>query len=201
MNGRKGLTVCVLLSVVLSLSAQTNVGELVPNSEDLEKVLDLRQQYEKQNNSYFSPSYIRQYGLSRRETLPMSQEAIYWLTWKQDPSKVFKKDISYRDTIIVNPLFMPVFFHGNYLPADLKLYDPAKFNKPTAYDKLSQPVTLFSDYRREMNVENSAYRYIERNHPDYFKYTKEDLPKDVLKTKVIKKVITDSPALESSLIV
>lgn len=198
MNRRRGFTVSILLSAVFCLSAQTNTGGLVPNTEDLDKVLDLRQQYEKQNNYYVAPSYIRQHNMMRYESLPMSQEALYWLSWKQDPSKIFTNTISFQDTIIVNPLFMPLLLHGQYLPKDLKLYEPTEFSKASAYDKLSpQPAMLFSDFLREKKLEDSASRYVETHHPNFFRYTEEDLPKDVLKTKVIKKKVTDGPVLDA----
>ena len=79
---------------------------------------DLRSRLEELNVDYQSPIPLneRLRKLLTKDELRMSPEATWLIASFYDRSNQFGPDVTFRDTIIVNPLFLPILFKGNYLP-------------------------------------------------------------------------------------
>ena len=59
----------------------------------------------------------------KKDELEISDEAMYWARLVRDASTIFDNTMTFRDTVIVNPLFMPIVFRGDYLPENLIFYN------------------------------------------------------------------------------
>ena len=97
-----------------------NLGE-----EELDNIVDIRKQFEKQNKTYSAPlapstNLLR---FLKKDELEISDEAMYWARLVRDASTAFDNTMTFRDTVIVNPLFMPIVFRGDYLPKNLIFYN------------------------------------------------------------------------------
>lgn len=183
------------------LQART-VTDTIPsiNSEDadLKNIVDIRSQFEKQNSTYAAPIRPSD-GLLRflkKDELEMSEEALYWAHMVHDASTLFDSNLTFRDTMIVNPLFMPILFRGEYLPQDLTFYNPDPFKRNMPIQPLYQPDTVFSDLKNQLALKDLAYRFVQNNYPTHFRYSMSDLPKEIIKAKAIKKKITDDLPLQ-----
>ena len=91
--------------------------------------------------------------------------------------------------MIVNPLFMPIVFRGDYLPKNLIFYNFDSLKERTPYDNLYRTDSIFKDLERNKQFEEMAYKYVQNNYPTYFRYSERDLPNEVIKPKFIKKNI------------
>ena len=157
---------------------------------ELDKIPDLRAQFEKLNSSYSSPAAPSENLLRflKKDEIELSPEAQYWVNWVRDPSTIISPWATLRDTTIVNPLFTPILFKGGLIPEDLQLYDKDFIAKQRPNFPLFEPdTTLFQDEILKNKLQNTAYNYVRVNYPEYFRYSERDLPTDVVKTHVIKK--------------
>lgn len=178
-----------------------NVIDTIPminiDDVDLDNIISLRAQFEKQNQSYSAPVTPNENLLRflQKDEVRLSDEAMYWAHLVRDASTVFGDDITFKDTIIVNQLFLPLVFKGKLVP-----------DNPTYYDKdawmykvdLPQPFamdSIFKEQRHKWQIENRLYNYVQFNHPEYFQYSLKDLPQDKVIAKEIKK-----PAYQPELI-
>lgn len=155
---------------------------LTLSTDDLGKIVDLRQQFARQNSLYkaaLTPNE-RLLRFLRKDELQMSDEALYWARLVRDVSTLIDSHMTFRDTMIVNPLFMPLLFKGDFLPDDLTFYNPDTLRRTTPYERLTSPNVepLFARERLGQTLERSAYRYIQNNHPTLFHYSLNDLPQD-----------------------
>lgn len=185
----------------LEQSVQTAVPDTFPLLEldetELDKIPDLRSQFEKLNSSYSSPATPNEnlLRLLKKDEIELSPEAQYWVDWVRDPATVISPWMTLRDTAIVNPLFTPILFKGGLIPEDLQLYDKDFVAKQYPDFQLFKPdTTLFQDEVLRNKLQNTAYNYVRENYPEYFRYSKRDLPTDVVKINEIKKVAYE-PAL------
>ena len=94
------------------------------SEEELDNIVDIRKQFEKQNKTYSAPlapstNLLR---FLKKDELEISDEAMYWARLVRDASTIFDNTMTFRDTVIVNPLFMPIVFRGDYLPENLIFY-------------------------------------------------------------------------------
>lgn len=156
---------------------------------------DLRSRLEELNVDYQSPIPLneRLRKLLTKDELRMSPEATWLIASFYDRSNQFGPDVTFRDTIIVNPLFLPILFKGNYLPKNLVFYDTKALDpkyKPAPLMP-NDTIAAFKDYFMAQASADSAYRYVETHYPMYFRYTQASLPQDAVKAKVIKKEITE----------
>ena len=128
--------------------------------------------------------------IKNADKLEMSEEALYWINKMYDRSNEFDSFTTFADTIIINPLFMPITFEGNFLPENLSFFSMdsviPKYNVKPIY----QPETIFDDYTRIRNNQIATHKHVEQSHPEYFRYSYNTLPKDAVKTNVIKKHIS-----------
>lgn len=170
-----------------------------PSDPELNKLEDMRSLYEKQNRTFQAPvqtsdNLLR---LMQKPELTLSPEALYWVRFVRDASSKFDDRITFKDTVIVNPLYLPLLVRGEVLPADLKLYKDDFLKSSYQPASLYTIDTIFKDYVLQQKIEEEAFRYVEDNYPTAFHYSMRDLPTDVLKPKVIKKNITEEPLLEA----
>lgn len=188
----------LIQSAVVSAEKQDTVPAFQLSEEDLQKIVDLRTQFERQNQTYSVPVAPSKNLLRflKKDELEISDEAMYWARMVKDASQLFDEYTTFRDTMIVNPLFMPIVFKGDYLPEDLTFYDPNALRSKTPYDDLYPADSLFADLERQKALEKEAYRYVQNNHPTYFRYSQNDLPKEVIKPKMIKKNIYEDLPIE-----
>lgn len=165
----------------------TKIIEL--QESDLEKIPDLRQQFEKQNQRYSTPATPDKKLLRflKKDELEMAPEALYWARLVRDASTQFDRTMTFRDTIIVNPIFLPPLFRGELLPKDLTLYNPEVLKQTTPYDNLYTSDTLFAELKHKKELEELATKYIEYNYPEYYRYSIASLPKERLKAQEIEK--------------
>ena len=82
------------------------------SEEELDNIVDIRKQFEKQNKTYSEPlapstNLLR---FLKKDELEISDEAMYWARLVRDASTIFDNTMTFRDTVIVNPLFMPIVF-------------------------------------------------------------------------------------------
>lgn len=119
----------------------------------------------------------------RRAPLQMSNEALYWSRHATNSYNKFGPYITYRDTIIVNPLFMPPLFKkGHVMPADSILFhQPVNLTKETWNEPLYNPVKILEKQDLKLRLENMAYRYIQYHKPYIFDYTAESLPSEEIR--------------------
>lgn len=163
------------------------------NETELDKIPDLRTQFEKQNSSYSAPSTPSENLLRflKKDEITLSPEAQYWVNWIRDPETGVQDWMTLQDTAIVNPLFLPSLFRGGLLPKnldDLHLYDKKFVEHAYPQFSLFKPdTTLFQKEVFNQKQQDMAYNYIRLNHPQYFRYSERDLPQDIVKAKVIKK--------------
>lgn len=124
------------------------------------------------------PTYRR-----RRASLKMSSEALYWSRYATNTYNKFGPYVTYRDTIIVNPLFMPPLFKkGNVMPTDsIVFYTPQPLAAAKTEHPLYKPVTILERQALKLQIENRAYRYIQYNKPYVFEHTAESLPSETIR--------------------
>ncbi len=161
------------------------------SEEELDNIVDIRKQFEKQNKTYSAPlapstNLLR---FLKKDELEISDEAMYWARLVRDASTIFDNTMTFRDTVIVNPLFMPIVFRGDYLPENLIFYNFDSLKERTPYDNLYRADSIFKDLERNKQFEEMAYKYVQNNYPTYFRYSERDLPNEVIKPKFIKKNI------------
>ena len=166
------------------------------DESDLDRIIDLREQFERQNAGYSAPMAPGENLLRflKKDELEISDEAMYWARLVRDASTVFDNTMTFKDTILVNPLFLPIVFRADFLPKDLTFYDFSALKEKTPYDNLYPADSIFKDVERVKGFEEMAYKYVQNNYPTYFRYSMRDLPGEVIKPNVIKKnVFEDLP--------
>lgn len=110
--------------------------------------------------------------------LTMSDRALYWSRRWDNSANRFPRYYTFRDTIIVNPLFMPVLFKKKNLDNARRIvfYHPIDLNARPWEQPLYRPVRLFERTENCMIVRDYAYRYVRHYHPNYFRHSADDLP-------------------------
>ena len=93
----------------------------------------------------------------------------------------FGPEITYRDTVIVNVLFLPLVLKSGTVVPDNEIV----LSKPFQIENVFQtsyykPIKAFQREKLQFQLENMAYLYLQRNHPSLFKYSINDLPAEKL---------------------
>jgi hypothetical protein len=116
----------------------------------------------------------------RRAPLQMSDEALYWSRYATNSYNRFGPFTTYRDTIIVNPLFMPpVFKKGHIMPPDSILpYKRLSLTEETWNNPEYKPVKILEEQALKLQLQDMAYRYIQYKKPYIFDHTAESLPSE-----------------------
>lgn len=178
---------------LLDQKVQTNRTDTVPTLDKddpaLDKIVDIRKQFEKQNQTYSIPAPPAEKLLRflKKDEAELSPEALYWVNWVRDPDTRFDPSVTFKDTMIVNPLFMPLVFKGGLLPDDLELYNKNLTDSIRPQFSWYRPDTLFREEMAKQKMEKMAYDYVRTNYPQYFRYTVWDLPDDVVETETLVK--------------
>ena len=110
--------------------------------------------------------------------LTMSDRALYWSRRWDNSANRFPRYYTFRDTIIVNPLFMPVLFKKKNLDNARRIvfYHPTDLNERPWEQPLYRPAKPFERIENCMIVRDYAYRYVRHYHPNYFRHSADDLP-------------------------
>ena len=146
------------------------------SEEELDNIVDIRKQFEKQNKTYSAPlapstNLLR---FLKKDELEISDEAMYWARLVRDASTIFDNTMTFRDTVIVNPLFMPIVFRGDYLPENLIFYN---FDSLKERDSPMITYTGQIPFSKIWNETNNSrrwlYKYVQNNYPTYFRYSEE----------------------------
>jgi hypothetical protein len=170
-----------------------------PTDADMNKIIDLRTQLNKQNATYSEPAPTDNPLLRFLETdkLTLSDEALYWARQARDATSPWDENLSFRDTIIVSHLFMPLLFRGDLLPDHPVLYDKDLWKpKSLSFPWYRPDTTLFQDVQRRYAWEKEAFRYVEDRHPTYFHYSKRDLPHDMIRITSIRTPVYEEVPLK-----
>ena len=151
-----------------------NLGE-----EELDNIVDIRKQFEKQNKTYSAPWPQHELlpFLEKRRTGDLGRGDVLGPSGTRR-STAFDNTMTFRDTVIVNPLFMPIVFRGDYLPKNLIFYNFDSLKERTPYDNLYRTDSIFKDLERNKQFEEMAYKYVQNNYPTYFRYSERDLPNE-----------------------
>ena len=99
----------------------------------------------------------------------------------------FGETVTFKDTIIVNPIFMPFVFDGQVLYDNYKLYTPEWAPKDSLryYHPIKED-SIFIINRQEQKLYRDLQNYIAKEYPTIIKYSKKNLPTDIPKQKRIK---------------
>ncbi|MDL2245135.1 DUF3078 domain-containing protein, partial [Parabacteroides sp. OttesenSCG-928-J18] len=170
--------------------------------EDLDPRIDLRGQFERLNTGYTTP-YRKPDALLRfmqKDKLDMSPEAKRIIEQVFDPAHYVPEHYTFKDTIFVSHLMLPLVFRGIHIPIDSLSQLVAKPEQKDAYERLAPPpAEFYPKYALRQKTKNDLYKYMVKNHLRYFKYSARDLPDDILvKTPIIKDIrdlYTDAPIL------
>lgn len=167
------------------------------DAASLKKIPDIRTKFEALNRQYTLPKSLGTalQRIQKADQLEMSEEALYWINLMNDRSNEFDAYTTFADTMIVNPLFMPIMFQGNYLPQELTFFHPDSLWPVYRTAPIYTADSIFADYTRIRKREIAAHNYVEKNYPGYFRYSQYFMPKDAVKTNVIKKHITEDQLL------
>jgi len=92
-----------------------------------------------------------------------------------------------KNTMVVDPMFMPVIFTGKILPKGYLKANPYALPKlsdcddfvPDFYTALGMPDSFFEEKRWEQELRRKAYLYLTSVDPSIVKYTLDDLPEKV----------------------
>lgn len=192
----------ILASPVIGQTVPRETPDTVPvltlDEEELRHLVDLRAQFEKQNSTYAAPVRpdAKLLRFLKKDEIDISDEAKYWARLVRDASTQFDSHLTFRDTVIVNPLFMPIIFKGDYLPEDLTFYNFDALRPKSPYSGLYPTDSVFAAEQRQKRLEEMAYKYVQNNHPTYFRYSENDLPHDMIKPRIIKKNIYEDLPIE-----
>jgi len=161
------------------------------NEEDLMKIGDLRSQLKRQNNSYSTPSRPSKNLLRfiNKDKIEISPEARNLINYISNASTFFDERMTFKDTIISNPFFLPLVFRGSTYPENPTFYDPDryKFKEPLA--DLVPKVEIMQQYALRKELENKIYNKIAFYNPNYFSYSERDMPNELLlPTPIIKEI-------------
>jgi hypothetical protein len=169
------------------------------DESSLDKINDIKKQFEKQNSTYSRPmrtntSLLR---FVQDDKLKLSDEALYWAKLVRDASSAFDERMTFKDTIIVDPIFMTPVFRGYVLPNDLTFYDTEIFQSKNPYNFIYKPdSSLFQNYYRKKKLNDETASFLEKNFLQYFRYSERDLPGEVPVARYIRKDLTkDMPVL------
>lgn len=175
------------------------IPEIEFDESSLDKLNDIRKQFEKQNSTYSRPARAnaRLLRFVQDDNLKMSNEALYWAKLVKDASTAFDEQMTFRDTVIVDPIFMTPVFRGKILPDDLTLYDTEIFKSKSPYDFMYEPdSSSFQTYFRKKKITDETALFLEKSAPQRFRYSERDLPDEAPVTRYIKRdIIKDMPVL------
>lgn len=186
---------CMHLNAQKDLNFDENIRKLIEGSQNnQDTVISNRQDTTATNENIESNNETilqqkKEYTQSRpsqrlrkQEPLQMSNEALYWSRYATNAYNRFGPYTTYRDTIIINPLFMPPLFKkGHVMPVDsISFYEPSSLTEEVPQMIEYTPVRILEKQAFRLQLEDRAYRYIQYNKPYIFDYTAESLPSETI---------------------
>lgn len=199
-------------------AAEVLVADSIPplSEKELEKISTIKTVYEKQQRSFYAPKIpsdtLKQITAKTPDgLLTMSDEALYWVNKTFDPGDYFYPWVTFKDTVIVNPLYLPLVLRGDIV--DSKTIRP---EKPTFYvqsesDTLQtlknllkpeqkvkrDPSPLFATYEKDKKMQDMAYSHVRFTHPELFSYTEAMMPSSaaMIKPELIENVIKEEKVI------
>ncbi|MGL6178033.1 MAG: DUF3078 domain-containing protein [Tannerellaceae bacterium] len=159
----------------------TTNEELAPDQyPELEKIPTLMQVHEQENLNYkpqIAPTAVAIEGFIPEQKLEISREALYWINKRLEPWEEFDRYVTFQDTVIVNPLFLPFVFRSKSI-ADTMTWAPIRYHEQefpqTSWIKTD---TLFKERLIVQRFRDTAYDYIVQNNRDDIKYAQSFFPK------------------------
>lgn len=173
------------------------------SEKELQKIPSIRSVFDKQQQLYMRPirpstSLSQIIGVKEDRPLTISPEAKYWFEKSFDTSSYFYPWVNFSDTVVVNPLFMPLIVKGDlvnfeYIRPDKDKVTLSSFKKEPLYTR----DTLFADYERRKDIQQIAYNYVRTNHPESFQYSIQTMPgkSDMIRAEVIKKTLPEEAVI------
>ena len=99
---------------------------------DLDNIISLRAQFEKQNQSYSAPVTPNENLLRflKKDEVELSDEAMYWARLVRDASTIFDANMTFQDTVIADRCFYRSYSKGNsfrkIFPSTMKMHGKIK---------------------------------------------------------------------------
>lgn len=183
-------------------SAIDTVPEVEIDPASLNRVMDIKKQFERQNSTYSVPVKLNTDLLRflKTDEPQISPEALYWARFVRDASTVFDSHLTFRDTIIADPLFLEPVFRGKILPDDLKLYEDIgwKSSFKGSFAFMYEPdTTVFAAYYAEKKRVEDMEQYLETQNLSLFRFSESQLPGETIKTAVIHKPVYENLTLKA----
>lgn len=159
----------------------TTNEQLVPEQyPELEKIPTLKQIHKQENSNYktqVAPTTVVIDGFIPEQKLEISREALYWINKRLEPWEEFDRYVTFQDTVIVNPLFLPFVFKSKSI-ADTMSWAPVRYHEQefpqTSWIKTD---TLFKEQLIVQRFRDAAYDYVVQNNRDDIKYAQSFFPK------------------------
>jgi hypothetical protein len=132
--------------------------------------------------------------------LEPSPEVMYWSRYAF-LYNTFGPNVTFRDTILVNPLFMPALFReGHIMPIEaITLYQP-KDTTVKAWERPLYPQEKwFEEESLKMQLEETAYRYIQQYNMADLRHSAQSLPNEA-KLHVIQKGKREEVPVETKVV-
>ena len=120
---------------------------------------DLRVRFKELNKEFVKPSNPTAHLLQllTKDVLQMCPEALALIASAKDTTHLFDASVTFSDTIIVDPIFMPLVFRGNHLPEDLSFIPKDPLAPHFTPKPLYTPDSIFTEYvRRKETTERTA---------------------------------------------
>jgi hypothetical protein len=142
------------------------------------KTVDLQENESVQDSISVNQDTVPAHKTVEQLPLEMSDEALYWSRYAHS-TRIIDPFMTFRDLIIVNPLFMPLLFKGsNIMPVEeIKFYQPytlfEEWRKP-----LVEPLKTLEKAALRLKLQNMAYHYVQRNNMNKFRYIADQLPSE-----------------------
>lgn len=149
--------------------------------KDLDKIGDLRLQFEKQNSTYTKPvrrgnSILR---FINKDKLEIPPEVLQLARTSLDASLVFDRNMTFKDTVIVNPIFLPLVFKGNDSFSG-PFYNPDFYKTEGPFDEFLPKPEVLPKFAAKKRMDDKLYQYIVIHNPTLFRYSEKDLPDDMI---------------------
>lgn len=147
--------------------------------DDLNAIGNLRSQLEKQNSTYSIPVKRGQSILRfiNKDKIELPPEVLELTRKAVDASTLFDQNMTFKDTIIVNPIFLPMIFKGKQT-LNGPFYNTDLYQTTGPLDEFQPQTEVLPQYAAKKKMEEQLYEYMVSNHPNTFKYTRDDLPSD-----------------------
>jgi len=138
--------------------------------------------------------FVTETELENRDKAKKIEERQAAKQWKADSIRAYVKKradqwdytpfddrITFKDTIIVNPIFMPFVFDGKVLPDNYHLYDPGLYRPKNnfEYKYTIEEDPIFTEKKRVDKINHEMRNYVVQNHPEVVKYNINQLPDDI----------------------